>query len=91
MVESQPSKLLVAGSSPVSRSRIGDRQHRGWPEAGVIAECALDAPGWVRAEVDLRLVAQSRADGAVLPFAHWPEQAAQAAQVTVARETPAQT
>ena len=64
---------------------------RGWPETGVLAEGALDAPGWVRAEVDLRLVAQSRADGAVLPFAHWPEQAAQAAQVTVARETPAQT
>ena len=31
---------------------------------------------WVTAEVDLARVRQSRKDGAVLPFAHWPEQAA---------------
>lgn len=47
-----------------------------WPETGIIAEGAMDAPGWVIAEVDLSRVRQSRADGAVLPFAHWPEQAA---------------
>ena len=47
-----------------------------WPETGIIAESAMDEPGWVIAEVDLSRVRQSRADGAVLPFAHWPEQAA---------------
>ena len=47
-----------------------------WPETGIITEGAMDAPGWVRAEVDLDLVAQSRRAGAVLPFAHWPESAA---------------
>ena len=47
-----------------------------WPETGIIAEGAMDAPGWVIADVDLSRVRQSRADGAVLPFAHWPEQAA---------------
>lgn len=47
-----------------------------WPETGIIAEGAMDEPGWVIAEVDLSRVRQSRADGAVLPFAHWPEQAA---------------
>lgn len=46
-----------------------------WPESGILAEGALDEPGWVRATLDLTRVRQSRADGAVLPFRHWPEQA----------------
>lgn len=45
-----------------------------WPETGIIAEGAMDAPGWVRATVDLARVRDSRRDGAVLPYAHWPEQ-----------------
>ncbi|WP_405402050.1 carbon-nitrogen hydrolase family protein [Paracoccus sp. Ld10] len=45
-----------------------------WPETGIIAQGAMDAPGWVRATVDLSRVDASRSDGAVLPFAHWPEQ-----------------
>jgi len=45
-----------------------------WPETGIITEGRMDAPGWVVAEVDLARVRQSRAQGAVLPFAHWPEQ-----------------
>ena len=47
-----------------------------WPETGIIAEGAMDMPGWVTAEVDLARVRQSRRNGAVLPFAHWPEQVA---------------
>ncbi|TWI35729.1 carbon-nitrogen hydrolase family protein [Paracoccus sulfuroxidans] len=47
-----------------------------WPESGIIAEGQMDQPGWVTAEVDLALVAESRRDGRVLPFAHWPESAA---------------
>jgi len=58
---------------------------RGWPETGVIAQGDLNAAGWIRAEVDLALVAQSRADGAVLPFQHWAEQAPQATNLTFAR------
>ncbi|MCF3973274.1 carbon-nitrogen hydrolase family protein [Paracoccus salsus] len=46
-----------------------------WPETGIIAEGAMDSPGWVMAEIDLARVAQSRRDGAVLPYAHWPESA----------------
>ncbi|HEY0212802.1 MAG TPA: carbon-nitrogen hydrolase family protein [Paenirhodobacter sp.] len=61
---------------------------RGWPDTGIIAEGGLDQPGWVRATVDLDLVTQSRTDGAVLPFAHWPEQGAQATRITVAMEKP---
>lgn len=44
-----------------------------WPESGVLAEGAMDRRGWVKAAVDLDLVAQSRRHGRVLPFAHWPE------------------
>lgn len=58
----------------------------GWPATGVIAEGAMDEPGWVVATVDLDQVAASRSGGAVLPFAHWPEQAAQAARLHVAPE-----
>lgn len=47
-----------------------------WPETGILAEGAMDQPGWVRAEVDLGRVADSRERGVVLPFRHWPEQEA---------------
>lgn len=46
-----------------------------WPETGIIAQGTMDTPGWVRAQVDLSRVRDSRRDGAVLPFRHWPEQA----------------
>lgn len=46
---------------------------RGWPETGIFTQTAMDAPGWAVASVDLSLVAQSRTDGAVLPFQHWAE------------------
>ncbi|MBU3028843.1 carbon-nitrogen hydrolase family protein [Paracoccus marinaquae] len=44
-----------------------------WPETGIIAEGEMDRPGWVFAEVELARVGRSRREGAVLPFAHWPE------------------
>lgn len=44
-----------------------------WPETGIVAEGCLDESGWVKAEVDLKRVAESRADGRVLPFLHWSE------------------
>lgn len=68
------------------RAAIYGPSDRGWPETGVIAEGEADSPGWVVAAVDLDLVARARTDGAVLPFAHWPEQAAQAGNLTVATE-----
>ncbi len=61
---------------------------RGWPETGVIAQGAMDEPGWVIGTVDLDLVALSRADGGVLPFAHWPEQAERVVRVAIAGEKP---
>lgn len=62
----------------------------GWPDTGILAQGAVDAPGWVVATVDLDLVAQSRAEGAVLTFQHWAEQPMQAAQVRLVAENPAQ-
>ena len=47
-----------------------------WPESGILAEGEMDKPGWVKARVDLDRVRESRQDGRVLPFAHWPESAA---------------
>ncbi len=46
-----------------------------WPDSGILAEGGMDAPGWVKATVDLDRVAESRRAGRVLPFAHWPESA----------------
>lgn len=47
-----------------------------WPETGIIAEGEMDRPGWVKARVDLDRIGQSRAEGRVLPYAHWPESGA---------------
>jgi predicted amidohydrolase len=47
----------------------------GFPATGVLAEGALNAPGWVTAELDRAAIARVRRDGAVLGHAHWPESA----------------
>ncbi|MDO5630563.1 MAG: carbon-nitrogen hydrolase family protein [Paracoccus sp. (in: a-proteobacteria)] len=44
-----------------------------WPETGIVAQGAMDVPGWVFAQADLARVRQSREGGAVLPFRDWPE------------------
>ena len=49
-----------------------------WPETGVVAEGAMDRPGWVKAEIDLDRIAESRRRGQVLPYLHWTESAASA-------------
>lgn len=53
----------------------------GFPETGVLAEGALDAPGWVVADVDRAAIARVRRDGQVLNRAHWPEQDGRLARV----------
>ena len=42
-------------------------------ETGIVAEGLMDAPGWVKTTIDLDRIAESRRNGRVLPFAHWPE------------------
>ncbi|PWK55587.1 carbon-nitrogen hydrolase family protein [Roseicyclus mahoneyensis] len=45
----------------------------GFPEDGIMAQGALNDPGWVIAEIDLAAIARVRAKGAVFNHAHWPE------------------
>ncbi len=47
----------------------------GFPEDGVIAIGKMDTPGWVHGEVTLEAVRNARADGMVLSFRDWAEQA----------------
>jgi predicted amidohydrolase len=47
---------------------------RGFPPTGVIAEGAMNRPGWTYASIDLAAVRDVRADGHVLNLTHWPEQ-----------------
>lgn len=46
----------------------------GFPSTGVLAEAALNTPGWTYADVDLAKIAKVRCDGAVLGREHWIEQ-----------------
>jgi predicted amidohydrolase len=48
---------------------------RGFPPSGILAETALNAPGWAVAEVSLEAIRAVRRDGGVLNHAHWAEQA----------------
>ncbi|MCC5956519.1 MAG: carbon-nitrogen hydrolase family protein [Natronohydrobacter sp.] len=46
----------------------------GFPEDGILAQTALNAPGWAYADVSLETIARVRREGAVLNHAHWAEQ-----------------
>lgn len=61
------------------RASIYGPPDAGWPETGILAEGAMNAPGWVLARVSRAQIAQTRADGVVLGLRHWPEQAARLA------------
>ncbi|MCX8955071.1 carbon-nitrogen hydrolase family protein [Ruegeria sp. NA] len=56
---------------------------KGFPATGVLAEGALNQPGWTYADVDLSAIAEVRADGHVLNRTHWPEQDARVETVTL--------
>ncbi|MEI4473323.1 carbon-nitrogen hydrolase family protein [Frigidibacter sp. MR17.24] len=66
------------------RAAVYGPADRGWPDTGILAETGMNVPGWCLAEISLDLVRDSRADGGVMPFAHWPEQAMAVAHVTIA-------
>jgi predicted amidohydrolase len=57
------------------------------PNDGVLALGKLGAAQWVYAQVDPARVARWRQDGAVRPFAHWPEQYGKTAPATPPCET----
>ncbi|SMO85285.1 carbon-nitrogen hydrolase family protein [Ruegeria faecimaris] len=56
---------------------------KGFPATGVLAEGALNQPGWTYADVDLTTIANVRRDGHVLNRAHWDEQCGRVETVTI--------
>jgi predicted amidohydrolase len=50
----------------------------GFPGDGILAQGALNEPGWVVAEIDRAAIARVRAEGAVFNHAHWPESVSRA-------------
>lgn len=77
-----PAPWCAGMEENAGRASVYGPPDRGFPSTGILAEGAMDQPGWVYAEVDRAAVAGARADGAVLPFRHWPEQLPQLARVT---------
>lgn len=57
------------------RAAIYGPPDRGWPETGILAETAMDIPGWAIARVDPAAIAEVRRDGGVLNHRDWPLQA----------------
>ena len=55
---------------------------KGFPATGVIAEGALNGPGWTYAQIDLGAVAEVRRAGGVRNRTHWAEQGASDGEVT---------
>ena len=53
---------------------------RGFPASGILAETALNEPGWAVAEVSLAAIREVRRDGGVLNHQHWAEQAMRVAR-----------
>jgi len=56
---------------------------KGFPATGVLAEGALNQPGWTYADIDLAAIANVRADGHVLNRTHWDEQPPRVDSVTI--------
>lgn len=46
----------------------------GFPDDGVIAQGAMNTPGWTRAQIDLKALAQVRESGGVRTFHDWDRQ-----------------
>lgn len=56
---------------------------KGFPATGVLAEGALNQPGWTYADINLSAIAEVRADGHVLNRTHWDEQSPRVDSVTL--------
>ncbi|WP_224815449.1 carbon-nitrogen hydrolase family protein [Hasllibacter sp. MH4015] len=60
----------------------------GFPPTGILAEGALNEPGWVLADIDIDAIHRVRAEGAVFNHAHWPESHDRASQSGEQRDLP---
>lgn len=61
------------------RAAIYGPPDRGFPANGILAETALNTPGWAYGDIDLAAIHDLRRDGGVLNHLHWPEQTARTA------------
>ena len=61
---------------------------RGLPDDGVVALGALNAPGWLVADLDLAAIERVRADGQVLGHRDWDREAHLAGEVARATLAP---
>ncbi|MDP4033626.1 MAG: carbon-nitrogen hydrolase family protein [Pseudorhodobacter sp.] len=59
----------------VGRAAIYGPPDIGWPDNGILAETAINSPGWAVAEFSRAAIATLRADGGVLNLTHWTDQA----------------
>ena len=69
-----PAEWCPAVDANTGAAAIYGPPDTGLPDNGIIAETALNAPGWAVAEIDLSAIHKVRRNGAVLNYAHWPEQ-----------------
>ena len=60
------------------RAAIYGPPDRGWPETGILAETAMDAPGWAIADVSADAIGEVRRNGGVLNHRDWPAHVARA-------------
>ncbi|WP_426034122.1 carbon-nitrogen hydrolase family protein [Cypionkella sp. TWP1-2-1b2] len=75
-----PCDFCPAVDENVGSAAIYGPSDKGFPETGILAQTALNQPGWAIAEIDLSAVEIVRATGSVFNHAHWPEQASRAIQ-----------
>lgn len=81
----------VVGAAPWSpavdtssgRGGIFGPPDTGFPPTGILAEGALDRPGWVYADLDPAAVSDVRASGVVRNRSHWAEQDPRVNSVTI--------
>ncbi|MCB0150388.1 MAG: hypothetical protein KDE01_22415, partial [Caldilineaceae bacterium] len=69
-----PSPWLAGCEVGIGAGGIYAPPDRFFPPDGIVAESALDAPGWLYADLDFALLDAVRADGQVLSFRDWEHQ-----------------
>jgi len=55
----------------------------GFPDTGVIAQGAMNVPGWVYGDVSLEVIREVRLNGRVRNVSHWEEQASRVAHIEI--------
>lgn len=70
-----PCDFCPAVDENVGAAAIYGPPDLGFPADGVLAQTAMNAPGWAVAQISLDAIRTVRREGRVLNHLHWPEQA----------------